>query len=127
MFKRYFINCFFLGIMIAGVNPAHSSNPTLGFGWYPSDNSLHYHVQQVWYDTRPSKNRIGLLITEKPGYTFLFNYFTSSQISISQAGAIYSTLLTSLSTGQEVHLDVNGIDGTCVDCYNFDMAAVGAQ
>jgi hypothetical protein len=99
-------------------------------GYFPSNSngsSYHYHVKTAWYDARSSKLRIGLQIDETPNYTYFFYYQTTSQASLSQAGAIYSTLLTAFSTGQEIELAITGVDGSCTGCYMFEMAQVGPQ
>lgn len=96
-------------------------------GWFPSSASTHYHVKNAWYDARAANHRVGFTINETPGYTYYYDYNLSSQISLTQASALYSALLAAISTQKDVSLAITDTSYACTDCYKFEVVQLGPQ
>jgi len=108
---------------------AQTPTPQLGTSGvdYPGPN-YHYTVKTAWTDTRvitwmngSTKNAIGFVFNETPG-AWYFPYDYNSPQQVTQANAVYATLLTAMSTSAEIniHLFAN-YNGH----YYFDEAQIG--
>lgn len=107
---------------------AQTTTPSPAIMDYPGP-AFHYHVKTAWTDTRSftwmngsSKNAIGFIFKETPGaWYFPYNYASPQEVA--QANAVYSTLLTALSTGEEISIHIFSLYN---GHYYFDQVQIGS-
>jgi hypothetical protein len=121
--KNYRVLFFLVLILTFAFSVPHAQ----AIGDYPGPSN-HYHVKTVWTDTRvftwmngSSKNAIGFVFKENSA-AFYFPYNYASPQEVAQANAVYSTLLTAFSTGEEVSIHIFASYG---GHWYIDQAQVG--
>lgn len=125
---------FWLFIAVLAGKGLAQTPPAPAVGWYPNTGSTttyHYHVKSAWYDTRivtmvggQTRGLIGFTYKETGSASYYYPYDYTKATETSMAGGVYSTLLASLTTGQElcVHFFTKDPVGAW---WLFDAAQIG--
>lgn len=113
MHKKIAIKLFgILGLLATiGSGSAYACSPTPTTNpeplcWFPQGNGPGFHLQYVVYDLRTANVRIQFGLKETPTQAYFYDLNTSDLAYLSRANAIYASLLSAKSTGDDVYIHI---------------------